>query len=101
MAILIARTAVVPIWLLACVLIVVSTAPSGLAMTALLLLSSGLAAAAIHLAAKNGAHPSFSDGTVTIDARPLSVTAVPRLLRRQPTSHPPEQRPEPPADRRL
>jgi hypothetical protein len=93
MAILITRTAVVPVWLLACALVVVWAAPSGRVATGLLLLSSGLAAAAILLLGKNAAHASVSDGPAAIDVRPLSVTAVPRQLR------PPVRRPAPSADR--
>ena len=81
MAILITRTAVVPVWLLASALVVVFAAPSGLVAMGLLLLSSGLAAAAILLLGKNAAHPSVSASPPTIDVRPIGVTAVPRRLR--------------------
>jgi len=49
MAILFTRTAIVPVWLLASALVIVMTAPSGLAAAGLLLLISGLAAAAFVL----------------------------------------------------
>jgi hypothetical protein len=61
MAILITRTAVVPVWLLACALVVVLVSPSSMVATGLLLLSSGLAAAAILLLGKNAAQPSVSE----------------------------------------
>jgi hypothetical protein len=61
MAILITRTAVVPVWLLACAFVVIAAAPSGMVATALLLLSSGLAAAAVLLLGKNAAHPAVSE----------------------------------------
>ena len=75
MAILITRTAVVPVWLLAGMLVVVFAAPSGMVATALLLLTTGLAIAAIVLLG-NAAHPPVSDGLPTIDVKPLSVTPV-------------------------
>jgi hypothetical protein len=82
MAILITRTAVVPVWLIACALVVVFAAPSGMVATGLLLLTSGLAAAAILLLGKNAAYPSVSDGRPTIDVKRHNVTAAPRRPRR-------------------
>jgi hypothetical protein len=83
MAILITRTAVVPVRFLACALVVVLAALSGMVATGLLLFSSGLAATAILLLGKNATHPAVSDGPPTIDVRPLSVTRVPRQLGQQ------------------
>ena len=70
MAILITRTAVVPVWLLACALVVVFAAPFGTVATGLLLLTSGLALAAIFLLGKTGNHPWLSHGPSTIEVRP-------------------------------
>ncbi len=75
MAILITRSFVVPVWLLACALIVVFAAPSGMVSTGLLL-SSGLAAAAILLFGRGAVHPSTAEGPPIIDVRPLHVKAV-------------------------
>jgi hypothetical protein len=75
MAIVIARTMVVPVWLLACALVVI-LAPSATVTTGLLLLG-GLALAA-NLLGRNTVHPLVADGLAPIDVTPLSVTAVER-----------------------
>jgi hypothetical protein len=69
MAFLITRTAVVPVWFLASALVVVFAAPSGMA-TGLLLLTSGLAAAAFLLLGKTANYPSVSHRPSTIEMRP-------------------------------
>lgn len=76
MAIVIMRSVVVPLWLLACA-VVVMWAPSATMATALLLLSSGLALAA-SLPGRNTVHPPIADGLPTIGVRPHSVAAVVR-----------------------
>ena len=53
MAIFKARTVVVPVWLLACALVVMWSSPPGIAMTGLLVLTSGLAALAILFLGRN------------------------------------------------
>jgi hypothetical protein len=70
MAILITRTAVVPVWFLGSVIVVVFAAPSGTVAMGLLLLTSGLAAAAILLLGKSADHPWVSHGPSTIEVRP-------------------------------
>ena len=76
MAIVITPTVVVPVWLLACALVVM-LAPSATAATGLLLFSCGLILAAT-LLGRNTVHPLVADRLPTIDVRPLSVTAVGR-----------------------
>ena len=70
MAILITRTAVVPVWLLTCALVVVFAAPSGMIATGVLLLTSGLVAAVILLLGKTVNHPWVSHVPSTIEVRP-------------------------------
>ena len=70
MAILITRTAVVPVWFLASVLVVVFAAPSGMVATGLLLVTSGLVAAAVLLLGKTADHPGVPLGPSTIEVRP-------------------------------
>jgi len=74
--VIITRTVVVPGWLLACALAVV-LAPSAAAATGLLLFSGGLILAAT-LLGRETVHPLVADSLPTIDARPLSVTALAR-----------------------
>ena len=76
MGILITRTVVVPLWLLAGALVVVWAAPSGMARV-LLLISGGLVGVAILLFGKKTLQPPLSDGPPIIDVTPLSVTEVP------------------------
>jgi hypothetical protein len=78
---LITRTLVVPVWLLACALVVVSSAPSRMVATGILLFSSGLAAAAIRLSGTKAVHRPVLDGPPTIDVKPLSVASARRQLR--------------------
>jgi len=70
MAILITRTAVVPVWFLVSALLVVFAAPSGMVATGLLLLTSGLVAAAVLLLGKTANRPWVFDGPSTIEVRP-------------------------------
>ena len=77
MAIVITRTVVVPVWLLACALVLM-LAPSATAATGLVLLS-GLALAA-NLLGRNTVHPLVAARLPTIELRPLSVTAVARPM---------------------
>jgi hypothetical protein len=78
MAMVITRTVVVPVWLLACALVFM-LAPSATAATGLLLFSCGLILAAT-LLGRTTVHPLplAADTLATIDVRPLSVTAVAR-----------------------
>ena len=55
MSILVTRTAVVPIWLLVCVVAVISSSPSGTVAIGPLILASGLATLALLLLRKNAA----------------------------------------------
>jgi hypothetical protein len=75
MAIVIARTMIVPVGLMACALVVV-LAPSA-AVTIGLLLLGGLALTAILLGTPT-VHPVVADGLAPIDVRLRSVTAVER-----------------------
>ena len=70
MAILITRAAVVPVWFLASALVVVFAAPFGMVATGLLLLTSGLGAAAFLLVATLANHPRVSHGPSTIEVKP-------------------------------
>jgi hypothetical protein len=76
MAILMTRTVVVPLWLLASALVAILAAPTGMVAAGLLLLGGGLAAAAIFLLGRNAVHPAVSTGLPTIGVRPLRVVAV-------------------------
>jgi len=62
----------IPVWLLVSALVVAFTGPSGMA-TGLLLLISGLAAAAILFLGKNAVQQPVFDGVPTIDVTPLSA----------------------------
>jgi hypothetical protein len=76
MAFVITRTAVLPVSVLACAVVVI-LAPSATVATGLLLLSSGLALMA-HLVGRNTVHPLVADRLPTIEVRPLRVTPAER-----------------------
>lgn len=82
MPILITRTTVVPVWLLASAFIVAFSAPSATAAAALLLLSCGLAAAAVLLLGANAAKPAFVHRPHTIDVRAALAAPEPSADRR-------------------
>jgi hypothetical protein len=80
-ALLIARTLVVPVWFLAFAL-AVAIEPSEIETNRSLLLGTGLIAAAI-LLMRSLHKTAVSDGPQNIDVKPLSVTAIPPQLRRR------------------
>ena len=82
MALLITRTLVVPVWLLAFALAIVMV-PSGIETNRLVLVGSGLAAVAILLLGRSSGNTAISEGPQPIDVKPLSVMAIPRQPRRQ------------------
>jgi hypothetical protein len=79
MAILITGT-MVPVWLLACTLVVALSAPSRIVAMGILLLSSGLAAVAVRLHDRNAVYRPALDALPTIDVKPLRVASARRQL---------------------